>query len=324
MKFWDSILHTVEDSTGWLANNAGSILNAANAIATVAGAAKFEETVDDDGTNFVHTLCDQTESAANKVVAYTAASYPPPTPAPGDTISGPYDLTGVWPNIAALANGEASAAVISDVNKFLNKNLLPTFIGTGVDEADIGQSLARQMITPPSGSDPTFLNPVPLVFDALASHGIKITGFHGYYTIPLGTGDTAWHANTRLYVETNSRFDKKWAERKKSWALNRRPPLQDDQPYSATTVKAVWTSSVGATDVMTAAVNKMTSTSVYVLESSSVDGVNFVYQFRTTIGIGPNAVLTEFNTQISSALKAAGLGITSMPTTWVTQFITIQ
>lgn len=319
MAFWDSILHTVEDATGWLANNAGSILNAANAIATVAGAATFEETVDDDGTNFVHTLCANTESAAAKVVAYTETKYPAPTPtAPGNIVSGPYDLTGLWPNTVALANGEASPAVVSDVNKFLNKKLLPTCIGTGAAETDIGQALAGQMITPPTSNDSTFASPPTLEVDAMADHGIKITGCHGYYTVPLGSGDTAWHANTRLYVETNGSFHEKWAKRKKSWALNRQLRLQDGQPYNATTVKAVWTSSVGATDIMTAAIKNMPG--VYVLESpSSVDGINFTYQFQTTTDIGQGGVLTEFNTQISSALKAAGLSVSSMPTTGVTQ-----
>lgn len=324
MGFWDSILSTAEDVTGWVSNNAGSILNAANAIAKVAGAASFAETVDDDGTTFVNTLCAHTDSATAKVVNYTATTYPAPTPAPGDTISGPYDLTGVWPNIAALANGQASAAVASDVNKFLNKKLLPTSIGKGASEADIGKALAAQMITPPATNDPTstFFSPPTLTVDALNDHGIKITGCHGYYNIPLSTGDTAWHANTRLYVETKSDFAEKWAARKKNWVLNRRQPLQDGQPFNETTVKAVWTSSVGSTDVMAAAVNKMPST--YVLEPpASVDGINFTYQFQTTTDIGQGGVLAEFNTQISAALIAAGLSTTSMPTTQVTQQSTV-
>jgi hypothetical protein len=319
MTFWDSILHTAEDVTGFIGNHAGSILNAANAIATVAGAAKFEETVDDDGTNFVNTICENTDSAAKKVVAYTAKTYPEPVPATGNIVSGPYDLTGLWPNIVAQQNGEAPSAVAADVNKFLNKNLLPTSLGTGTAETDIGKSLANQMITLPDSSDPTFSSLGPLVVDAMADYGIKITGLHGYYPVPLGTGDTAWHANTRLYVETHEpTFHKKWAERKKSWALTRRPRLDDGQPYNQTTVKAVWASTKGSSDVMKAAVANMPSNYVLVPPSVS-DGLTFTYQFQTTTDIGSGGVLTEFNTQITAALTAAGFSLTSMPQTWVTQ-----
>jgi hypothetical protein len=323
MGFWDSILHTAEDATGWVANNAGSIMNAASAIAKVAGAADFAEAVGDDGTDFVSTLCAHTDKAAAKVVAYTDSSFPTPVPASGNTITGPYNLTGIWPNMAAMANGEASAGVASDVNKFLNKSQLPTSLGKKSAKTDIGRMISAQMITPAT-QDPTstFWSPPPIKVDALADYGIKITGLHVYYPVPLGTGDSAWHANTKLYVEKSPDFDKYWAERRKSWALPRREGLQDGQPYNMTTVTAVWTSSVDATDTMATAVQNMPT--AYILQPpASIDGINFTYQFQTTTDIGQGAVLAEFNAQIAAALKASDISVSSMPRTGVTQQSTV-
>lgn len=329
MGFWGSLVSEVANAGSWLMQNAGNALKAANAVASAAGVATVDEDALSMNSNIFPKLAGDLRTAEKNLTAVIASLAPEPKP--GDdynVISGPLDLIGIWPEPSLTHEGQVTQPDISgDINKFLSLNGVRTTIGS----IDIGSQLAASMFAPGSPANKVlgaellangggviplskFIASPGLGIDSLKENGIKITGKHVHYPIPLGnTGDNAWHSYTRLWVERDQSLDT-WEEELKYLSIQPARSLQLDRPYNTTNVSAEWTGTLGAANIMKKSVDKMQKDETFTVQPPHMEGGScFIYTFRTSVDIGPSAVLNAFSNAISSSLPKDGPNIPLMP-----------
>lgn len=328
MGFWDSIVSGVEDAASWVGHNSDSILNVATTVAKAAGFLELNAAPFDEDDNAFIGIVTNMNKAATKLHEIATDMAPRPVSVTGDTVEGPFDLTGVWPEPAVVEEGEAPAAICSDVAKFLALNDLPTALSSGRNTVDIAQTLAAQLVAPAAkmakAADP-FIGPPALSFDA-SKHGIKITGQHVYYKVPLGDqgGTNAWHSHTLLWVQKTPGFQKKWADEKKKMCVKAADSVDPGTPYNIATVKATWQDNAGVPQIMAKAVQAaLESSNPKLTKEPGHLGCAWVYtyQFKTATGVGPAAVLQVFSNAINNNLPSGRL--VAKPVTEITKYSTV-
>jgi hypothetical protein len=326
MGFWNSILNGIADAGSWISNNSDSILNAVNVIAKAAGAVALDEASLAQDDNALPKLVANLTTAAGKLQQTAESLSPRPAPVKqGDPIHGPLHLPGVWPQPAIVAEGQAPPDVGADVDKFLAINDLPTVLGTGTDAVDVGKLLAAQMFAPVSttkNDGSPFVSPAPLLVDALATHGIRITGQHVYYPVPLGNPGTndAWHSHTLLWVEQAPQFRENWAKQKRMLSVKPRPSgLAAGASYNTATVSAQWSGAKNVPMIMSQAVHavqQLTNPTFTYLPPAIIDGTKYTYQFQMSTDVGSAAVLGAFSNAIHGLLSPTGADpLPAMPVT---------
>ncbi|KAF2195839.1 hypothetical protein K469DRAFT_758820 [Zopfia rhizophila CBS 207.26] len=324
MGIFDSILGGIADVGDWIGNNAGNILNAANAVAKAAGGAVLDkQAMEANGDDIMPQLYQNLGSAAGQLETFIQTAVPPPNPGNLEaSIGGPFDLTGLWKNPSIVGTGDAPAEVVSDLRNFLTLNKLPLTISSGEETLDVANQIGQQMFamaTVKTSKDgtPTFPFTAIKVGDP---NDIRITGGHCYYSIPVSndSADAAWQAHLRLYSLSGSAFKEARAARKRSLAVkSRRLVITPGTFVNTTTVQAEWnamTWTENADAIMSTAVNAMSAMTdgngnpIYQLQTPPISTTGPVYRYMwvTSLSVGAHEALATFSTQIINTIKAGG------------------
>jgi len=333
MGFFDSILDGISSVGGWLGDNAGNLLNVANAIAKVAGTAALDEESLDDDSNIYPRIFADLPLAQTNMYNYIATIAPIPKNwtktetahafrSPYDPgLGGPYDMTGLWMNPGEDPSGMAPASVLSDIRKFLAANKIPLVLSGGNSEngetIDVAQQLAAQMFTATSGQSPADGTTFPSVPISIDTPQYQISGAHCYYSIPLGTNGSpngAWHAYLRLYKNSTTSFEQERVARARGLRLKSNGLTFPPNTWVNTTiVSATWPGLTWQNDevstIMSNAANAMAAITsggepVYQLQGSWMGAVGTVYKYTwvTDLTVGSHSVLSAFTGAIGDAL----------------------
>ena len=315
MGFWSSLVDTAANVGDWVANNAGSIASAASTIAKVGGLVLAAEDITQDD-NILASLAEHIDRASGALAKLVKTEFPAPvvtSDSGAPQVGGPFDLPALWPEPTSAASAQVPPVISGDVNKFLALKRIPNSLGTNANATDVGQVVAQQIFS--SDSEKTVahiqnINVKSIPVDVETAGGLKITGGHVFYEVPVGnSGDTAWHSHLRLWVQTpQSLAEEVQADRK---ALFVRPPVTNttgsSQPTSrnAVTVSVLWTGSRNVAPLMKAALDGMDDSSITYQGPSVVDGTKFTYQFTTPTDVGPAEVVAKLSQSINSVLPPA-------------------
>ena len=293
MGWFDAILDTAASGIGFLVNNAGDIAGAAGTIAKIVGSVLVEGEEDDtlataaeDGTSIIPKMQKnliRNEKVMRQAAQILSAQHSQTQEQQGkdddeanSTVVTQMDYTGILPNLAVVANGQALPSIDADINKLLALNDFPTTLLTSTQvPIDVGAAVGAQMCSNLTKVDPHILpKPVNLLHAPPISvgpdeDGTMVTGEAVFYPIPTcgnNQGIDAYHAHVALTASMPLAAAQKWAKRKKDLAIANtgpRIPKKDPNgdkivsPYNATTVSANWTTSIQAADIMSKAVKSM-------------------------------------------------------------------
>lgn len=332
MGFFSTLIHTASSIVGFVVDNAGSIAKVASTIAEflppVAVDAEIDtlEDLDDAGdTNATTTLFRSFEKVESAMFATAAKLFPAPVPTTSATVSGPYQLTSLWPHPPSQAS-EIPPVVAGDVHKFLALRGLPSVLRTksNTPSIDVGNEIARQMFAHPDSAlraaadgakrsfiyNPISIGPFP------ANEGTSITGGYLWYAIPMGNvdeegnaghdGHVSWHSILYFWVVMPLQARNELRERKEQLAVLPTNSVHlRSGLYNVTTIRVTWTgASSQIQDLMTKAVKavKKNPKKITLTEPPALTGVTYTYQFSSPIMVGPGAVSAALSSAISNEL----------------------
>jgi len=333
MGFFDSLLDGIGSVGGWLGNNAGNLLNAANAIAQAAGTFGLdEEALGEDSNIYPKMFSDMNIAQSNlytfvQTVAKPPTSWKRPKSAPRSLsafqagLGGPFDMTGLWMNPGTVAAGMAPANVNSDIRKFLATNNLPLVLNDSLgNPMDVAQEIAQQMFATSQTTGPVTSTSFPNVLVHIDTPDYQIQGAHCYYSVPLGTDEStngAWHAYLRLYKNSTTAFEQQRAVRAKQLTLKTKPMTFPPGSFVNTTiVTATWSGLTWSNDeirtIMSNAANAMAAITsggvqVYQLQGPwmASAGTTYNYTWVTALTLGSHDVLTTFTNEVNTAMNNA-------------------
>ena len=311
MGFWGSLVSSAVDVGHWVANNSGSIAQAAGVVAKVAGLVLTEEDIAQDD-NILATLAHSVERASSALSVFVKEEFPAPNASSESSadprLSGPFDLSALWPEPTSTDSAKIPPVISADVNKFLALNRLPNSLGKLSNATDIGASIAQQIfsnnrakvLTQKNGED---LISIPINVEQKG--GLKITGGHVYYRIPIGNpGDTAWHSQTRLWLQTPKKVAEEIeAERKELFVrpVNNGTGSLKGTSHNTVTISVTWTGARNVAQLMKKALDRVKDPVKY-QGPSVVDGTKFTYQFSTPTDVGPAEVVAKLSQCINEEL----------------------
>jgi hypothetical protein len=316
MGVWDSIVGHASNIASWLGNNSGNIVSVISALAPFVAVASAEEAEEaSQSTTLLQELYHRLGLAGKALEKYIRSHIDPPTKSvayDGPTVhtSGPFDLVGMWINPVTVDNGNAPLDATADIATFLDLHKLPLSVTYKDQELNLAQSIGQKLFAEPdpSAADPELpiVSPPAFDLDLLKETGIRITGRHAYYTLPIGNGGSSdtWHGHVRLYAQKTPEFVQKEAER--AAALEATLKVTVDPPasiYNSTTLTATWyESTLGIRNIMEKAVKAMapgTPGATFTLADPGHGvGNSFTYTFWTKPEVGPAAVASALSSNV--------------------------
>ena len=100
----------------------------------------------------------------------------------------------------------------------------------------------------------------------------------------------------------------------------------DDSPFNVATVKATWQSQDGVPEIMAQAVRavqEIPSPKFTKVPAAANCASDPVYQFKTTVDVGPAAVSQAFQNAFDNAVPPGSGKLTAKPVTKLTQYNTV-
>jgi hypothetical protein len=334
MGFWGSVVNAAANVGHWVANNTGTILTAAKAIAKVALQAAAEDekhkyiisedSFADTGGNILPKLAVYVQGAedAMKEQAINRIPAPPLNAVTGGngsdadlqdvvSLAGPFDLAGLWPapanaNIVGDTSTKSPPNVTADLDKFFMLNGIPVVLGQ--KPLDVGDSASNQIFNPDAA-------------EAIEGTDMKITRFavttdkkdvliQGgmvFYPVPVGPGDRqAWHSHIRAWLLTKKSAKDELVEALRATSIASvatEPPPHIS--YNSTTITTRWQGTRNVADIMTAAVKtfvRNVGDQAGVDATSVNDGTNFKYQFWSMVDVAPGDVRAGLAAAIGKVL----------------------
>ncbi|MCJ1459600.1 hypothetical protein MMC28_009979 [Mycoblastus sanguinarius] len=310
MGFWDTLLHGAADIANHVIKNAGSIAEVVKTITEMTGATYFEA---DDDPNMLHKLFHGFVAADNHLLNLVKEDKD--LQAPSDSrirdgkasLSGPYDLSALWPSPPSQIAPRPPPIVSADINKFLTLSGLPTSLGHGDGTTDIGLSIAQDMFSDSelsSGSSGGLTDKKN--FTIKTKEGYEIHGGHHFYKIPLGNPgtDVAWHSVLRLWTVTPHETEANFAAVRKALSIKRAPVKPTaEKSYNSTKVAVKWTGSNHVESLTKTAINNMTQENgLITYQNFSYDGTKITAEFQSPTTIGPAEIASAFSTAISKVI----------------------